>query len=576
MTPIVEISAEGVAGVRADLVATRDALDGWGPLRHRAWALGVSTSGFDEALSIADRLDSRVLPVVDTHLARARALADLRYGGALGPAIPVIDDDPDPFAPVPGFAHNPTFDGGTLLTWAPAPADEHEVNEQDTETSKGIGDWFEDRWDDVTDAVDEGTDWVASTASDTWDSITDAGAAIGDWWESTTADLGGWIDANLAGVREWIGEHVGLLRFLASACRVIGRIVIVAGVVLTVGLAIIGAAGGGSLGAVFGFGVGAVPGGAAGAAAGAAFGLKVLGVGFSLLSVGDFLDVAADWGEGKIDGQDLVKQGSLELALAITSIAGAGAVGKILQKSVERLPASWRKKLDDWLKPLTGKGPGTSAEQYGPLRNGAPSGPGWSRRPDVEPDLLYGQPRLDFGPLNSRSQVPTAIDPDIQRLGGDLSDPWGTDPVIGRPFSQPEWEQRFVEGSGWPRWPPNRGAVPGSRIEFTDPDRFIETYGDQFDRVGPDSGDFLGVPPGATFGERALPPGHMKLPVHDYSFSGHLPPGVTIEVSEIAPAFGRPGGGIQVRFMNGDKALKIDQMLPAAPGRTEPFGGILQ
>ncbi|WP_222594611.1 hypothetical protein, partial [Cellulomonas xylanilytica] len=102
--------------------------------------------------------------------------------------------------------------------------------------------------------------------------------------------------------------------------------------------------------AVFGFGVGAVPGGAAGAIAGATFGLKILGVGFTLVSVGDFLDVVADWGEGKIDGQDLVKQGTLELALAITSLIGVGVVGKILQKTFKYLPASWRKKLEELLK----------------------------------------------------------------------------------------------------------------------------------------------------------------------------------------------------------------------------------
>ncbi|WP_082495081.1 polymorphic toxin type 30 domain-containing protein [Cellulomonas sp. Leaf334] len=108
--------------------------------------------------------------------------------------------------------------------------------------------------------------------------------------------------------------------------------------------------GGAAIGAVFGFGVGAVPAGAAGALAGATFGLKILGVGFTLVSVGDFLDVVADWGEGKIDGQDLVKQGTLELALAITSLIGVGVVGKILQKTFTHLPASWRKKLDELLR----------------------------------------------------------------------------------------------------------------------------------------------------------------------------------------------------------------------------------
>ncbi|KQR17656.1 hypothetical protein, partial [Cellulomonas sp. Leaf334] len=184
---------------------------------------------------------------------------------------------------------------------------------------------------------------------DAWDSVTDAGAAISDWWESTTADLGGWIDENLAGLRDWIGEHVGLFRFLATACRVVGWVLVVVGLILTVALTIIGAMGGAAIGAVFGFGVGAVPAGAAGALAGATFGLKILGVGFTLVSVGDFLDVVADWGEGKIDGQDLVKQGTLELALAITSLIGVGVVGKILQKTFTHLPASWRKKLDELL-----------------------------------------------------------------------------------------------------------------------------------------------------------------------------------------------------------------------------------
>jgi hypothetical protein len=113
--------------------------------------------------------------------------------------------------------------------------------------------------------------------------------------------------------------------------------------------------GGATIGGVLGFGVGAVPGGGAGAVAGAAFGLKIVGVGFTLVSVGDFLDVVADWGEGKMDGQDLVKQGSLELAFAITSLIGIGIVGKIVQKTVKHLPASWRKKIDDWLTELSGR-----------------------------------------------------------------------------------------------------------------------------------------------------------------------------------------------------------------------------
>ncbi|WP_456786608.1 hypothetical protein [Cellulomonas sp. P5_C5] len=152
MPQLVEISAEAVAGVRADLEATRSAIeDGMGPLRWRASGLGVSTAGFDEALAIADRLGTTVLPVVDAHLARARDLANLRYGGALGPAIPVVDDDSYPFTQEPLFGQSRLGDGSTALSWPAAPTLERHADEAATRESQSIGAWFSDRWDDVTE-----------------------------------------------------------------------------------------------------------------------------------------------------------------------------------------------------------------------------------------------------------------------------------------------------------------------------------------------------------------------------------------------------------------------------------------
>ena len=343
MTRVVEVSAEAVAGVRSDVAEVCEAIDAeWVSLRARARTLGVVTSGFDDVLGTADRLGSHVLPVLDTPLGRARALEDLRYGSMGGP-LPVLDVDPAPVA-VP-FTATPLDDGGQTLTWEATSASEITADRQETERSRSIGGWFADRWDDLSDAVADGTDWVAEKAGQAWEAVTEAGAAIGDWWERTTADLGAWIDTNLEGVREFIGRHVAVFRFLADALRIIGWIVMAVGLVLCVGLAIIGAMGGGTLGAIFGFGAGAVPGGAAGALAGFTFGLKVLGAGVTIYSVGDFLDVAADWGEGRIDGQDLVKLGSLELGIAATALIGPGIVGKILQKGLEHLPTEWRVSL---------------------------------------------------------------------------------------------------------------------------------------------------------------------------------------------------------------------------------------
>jgi hypothetical protein len=245
------------------------------------------------------------------------------------------------------------------------------------------------------------------------------------------------------------------------------------------------------------------------------------------------------------------------------ALTGAGAIGKILEKSFKHLPASWLNRIDDLLTPRAGRHAASSEEAMRlPLHTTSPFGPGWKRAADIEPDPHYGQPRFDVAPLNTWNQVPATISPDIARIRGDLSDPWGTNPDTGLPFTQAQWTERFTTGTGDVRWPPNRGAVPGTRVEFTDANRFLETYGDQFDRVGERGGDFLGIPPGASFAERALPPGHMNRAVHDYTFDpSTLSAGVTIEVSEIAPAFGRPGGGIQVRFMEKGEAILVKDLI---------------
>ncbi|WP_028047832.1 TNT domain-containing protein [Cellulomonas sp. URHE0023] len=562
MTRIVEIDPDALAQVRRDVASTRDAVEDLGSFRWRMSNLGVPTGALHEALASSSRLGSNVLPVLDTHVRRAQDLAALRYGGAFGAAIPVVDDFPDVFTPPSPFTQTGLSDGSTLLTWTAAPGEEQEADKKETEKSRGIGGWFSDRWDDVSDAVSDGADWVADTAADAWDEVTDAGAAIADWWESVTADLGGWIDENLADLREFIGKHVGVFRFLASACRVIGWVVVAIGAVLTIALTIIGAMGGAGIGAVFGFGVGAVPAGGAGAAAGASFGLKILGVGFALVSVGDFLDVAADWGEGKIDGQDLVKQGSLELVFAITSLAGAGVIGKIGQKVIKHLPASWRRPLDDFIRGLFTKhrDPLDEPQRLDPLRNGNPSGTGWTRGSDYGPDPQYGLPRTPSSPLNADNPLPSTLGDGLEGVGGSLDDLWGTNPATGKPFTQSEWMDRFSDGGGDIRWPPNGGAVPGSRVLYSDPEEFVSVYGNQLDRVGGEGGGFLGIPPDVPFAQRSLPPTTLDDPLHQYAFTGKLPSGVTIEVSEIAPAFGRPGGGIQVRFMEGTKSLTVKQL----------------
>lgn len=352
MTRVVEVCPQALAGVRADVDATcRGVLAQVAPLRSRMAALGVGTGGVDEAVATAHRLESHVLPVVDVHLGRARALADARYGGVLGAAFPVLDD-PDPFTPAHPFVMSSADDGAAVLSWEGGTVAEQQADAQVTGGARGIGDWVADRWQDLSGAVDDGVDWLGEHSGGLWETFAGAGASIGQWWQDTTADLGAWIDENFAGVRAFLGRHVAVLRLLADVCQVIGKVVVALGAVATVALTVIGASGGAVAGAIFGAGVGSAPGGGAGAVAGLTMGLKVLGAGFTIWSVGDFLDVLADWGEGSIDGQDLVQQGSVELVLAATSLLGAGVIGKVLQKTWTRLPASVRGRVDDALERL--------------------------------------------------------------------------------------------------------------------------------------------------------------------------------------------------------------------------------
>lgn len=133
-----------------------------------------------------------------------------------------------------------------------------------------------------------------------------------------------------------------------------------------------------------------------------------------------------------------------------------------------------------------------------------------------------------------------------------LDQPWGIEPATGEPFTEREFTDRFIQDTGWPRFPLNDGAVPGTRIAFTSAKDFTAVYGNHVDRIGRPRGDYLGVPPGDAFDRRALPPDSLGLPLHEYVFSGTLPEGWTIEVSKVAPGFGRSGGGTQVRVLNGD------------------------
>jgi hypothetical protein len=200
-----------------------------------------------------------------------------------------------------------------------------------------------------------------------------------------------------------------------------------------------------------------------------------------------------------------------------------------------------------------------------PMHVGADHGSGWHRVADdpVTPiDLHYGEPHSGHGSadpipgLNSDGSNAATLG-----LVDDSGAPWGRD-SDGNPLSKADYDARYthasVDANGNPVsedfYPPNHGAVRGTTVAFDDLGSYVSHYGAQLDRIGYPGGEYLGVrldgnP--ASFEQRGLPVSSLGKPYSQYDLSTtSLPKGWKIEVSEIAPAFGRGGGGVQMRVID--------------------------
>jgi hypothetical protein len=202
--------------------------------------------------------------------------------------------------------------------------------------------------------------------------------------------------------------------------------------------------------------------------------------------------------------------------------------------------------------------------QGDPVLSDADHGPGFTRPDDIRGmpiDPNYGQPVAHHGTLGDQYLRPPLSDvPDVVRkLVTDPEAPFGRD-AAGHPYSRDDWETRYVDDANRLRFPGNDGAVPERRLDFSSPAEFQAHYGDVLDRLGDENGRYLSLP-GTTFEERALPPGSLRQPYLTMRLSDELPPNTVIEVSETAPGFGQPGGGLQIRILDAHgQALSITQL----------------
>jgi len=200
-------------------------------------------------------------------------------------------------------------------------------------------------------------------------------------------------------------------------------------------------------------------------------------------------------------------------------------------------------------------------DRQDPVHSHDPSGDGWQRLDDKPDNPQYGEPLEDHW-SGDRYPDPNEIAPEIRELVEDPEAPYGRD-AGGTPLSKEEHEQRYNQigpnEERWDHYPPNDGAVPGTRVQYDSANAFVRDYGFgsdrsvEFDRIGGENGKYLGLMPDgipASFEARGLPISSLTKDYFRYSFTGYLPDRWHIEISEIASAFAREGGGLQVLVTN--------------------------
>jgi hypothetical protein len=150
--------------------------------------------------------------------------------------------------------------------------------------------------------------------------------------------------------------------------------------------------------------------------------------------------------------------------------------------------------------------------------------------------------------------------------------PFGRNPQ-GNAYTQHEYEERFnkvgPQGQRWYNFASDDGAVAGTKVAFSDLEQFKKFYGHLFDRIGDEDGRYLAVMEdgkSAPWEHRSLHVDSLGKPLHGYAID-HLPEGWKIEVSEIEPAVGQPGGALQVMiFDDTNEALTMRELTTDSVG----------
>lgn len=214
-----------------------------------------------------------------------------------------------------------------------------------------------------------------------------------------------------------------------------------------------------------------------------------------------------------------------------------------------------------------GHGDGADKPPHDPVHSHEPSGDGWERLGDEPRHANYGEPQDHYWQYDHDPTDPSRIHSDVAKLIKDPDAPFGRDPH-GNAYTQHEYEERFnkegPEGQRWYNFASDDGALVGTKVAFNSLERYRDFYGNQLDRIGDNNGKYLGVMEHGKFAsweERAMHVDSLDKPLNSYAIE-HLPEEWKIEVSEIEPAVGQPGGAMQVRILDHtDRPVDVETLL---------------
>lgn len=196
------------------------------------------------------------------------------------------------------------------------------------------------------------------------------------------------------------------------------------------------------------------------------------------------------------------------------------------------------------------------------LHSKMPWGCGWKRAKDLPDDRRYGLPLDKWDPDHPALLDTAQVKPSARALRTD-SDPdawYGRSEPDGTPYSHNQYAERYHRPGTAEKpdvnWPPNEGAVRGTKLDYHGAYKFIRDFGDRMDRLGQPNGKFMGLM------EDGVSSSYEARAIHYTSLCEELltyrlipekfPKEWTIRVMDTAPALGQPGGSLGLKFFDED------------------------